>query len=105
MVLVQRCNNCFHLASPLNHWPSARVPPPHITGDDDYRRGIFDSLQLGCIPVLLPQQRVPLQFMLDGVLRRAGLTLDDVFYFLVRPTGGSGTMCLSFLRDGGVGGE
>ena len=65
----------------------------HPTGTDDYRRGIFDiyiyiyiydSLQLGCVPVLLPQQRVPMDFMLGGILRRANLKLDDVFYFLVR---------------------
>ena len=77
----------------------------HPTGTDDYRRGIFDiyiyiyiydSLQLGCVPVLLPQQRVPMDFMLGGILRRANLKLDDVFYFLVR-RGGRTVTCVGFL--------
>lgn len=37
---------------------------------------------MGCVPVVLPRQRSPLTFILGGVLRRAGLTLDEVVYFL-----------------------
>lgn len=56
-------------------------PPP--AGDDFFRKGIYDSLQAGCVPVLLPTQREPVTYLLGGVLRRCGLqSLDDVFYFL-----------------------
>lgn len=53
-----------------------------IPGDDDYRRGIYESLELGCVPVMLPRQRRPLEFTLGGVVRRAGVNLDEVVYFL-----------------------
>jgi hypothetical protein len=39
-------------------------------------------MQFGCVPVLLPTQRVPMNYELGGVLRRANCTLDDIFYFL-----------------------
>ena len=37
-----------------------------------------------------------MDFMLGGILRRANLKLDDVFYFLVR-RGGRTVTCVGFL--------
>ena len=53
-----------------------------MAGDNFFRRGVYDSLQVGCVPVLLPSQRDPMWYQLGGVLRRCGLGLDDIFYFL-----------------------
>ena len=42
----------------------------------------MDCMQLGCVPVLLPDQRIPLVYEMGGIFRRANHTVDDVFHFL-----------------------
>ena len=34
------------------------------------------------MPVLLPKQRWSMEYQVGGIVRRAGLTLDDIFVFL-----------------------
>jgi hypothetical protein len=44
----------------------------------------MDCMQLGCVPVLLPNQRAALTYEMGGIIRRANYTVDDVFHFLPR---------------------
>lgn len=74
------------LASSIDYSHPYHLSPSHLSlfpqGDDAYRRAIMDCMQLGCVPVLLPDQRAALTYEMGGIIRRANHTVDEVFYFL-----------------------
>jgi hypothetical protein len=70
-----------------------------VSGDNDIRRGIYESLELGCVPVLLPRQRPAVNYIAGGALRRAGLHLDEVFYFLPKNQIRDGVSVLAKLQE------